>query len=220
MKEIHGKLVYETLGEIVNPKHTAVLVVDTQNDTCTEGGHASRTPGMEKLVPINRKTIPNWVRFIDEARKSGILIVWIKNSYLPNWQTDTPSWLHLFSKVGMHMSDIPYYEVDTWGWEIIDELKPLPNEPIVRKYRADGFVHTCVDLVLRNNKIESVVIIGTSTRACVERTAVGATMHDYYSVMVKDCCAPYDETLVTVGSYDVATSGEIFKEWAVLHGTK
>lgn len=195
-------------------------MVDIQNDTCTDGGHASLTPGKENLVTENRKLIPSWVNFVDEARKAGVFIVWVKNTYLPNWQTDTPAWLHLWAKIGMHLSDIPYYQEDTWGWEIIEELKPLSNEPIVRKYRADGFVHTCLDLVLKNNKIESAIFIGTSTRACVEKTVMGATMHDYYAVMVKDCCAPYDETLETVAWYDVATSKDIFKEWAALRGDK
>ena len=74
MREIHGKLVYNTLREIINPKHTALLVVDVQNDTCTEGGHASRTPGKESLVPKNRELIPSWVRFVDKAREAGVFI--------------------------------------------------------------------------------------------------------------------------------------------------
>lgn len=220
MREIHGKLVYDALGEIVDPKHTALLVVDVQNDTFTEGGHASRTPGQEGLVAQNRKLLPNMVRFVDETRKTGVFVVWIKNTYLPNWYSDSPARLRVAMKVGLHLSDIPYYQEGTWGWEIVDELKPLPHEPVVRKYRTTAFHCTFLDPLLRTSKIESVIVIGSATRACAEKTAMDATIHDYYSVMVKDCCAPYDETLVTGGSYDVATSEEVFREWAAIREAK
>ena len=100
------------------------------------------------------------------------------------------------------------------------ELKPLPSEAIVRKYSTSAFRSTYLDLLLRTNNIESVILVGTATRACVEKTAIDACLHDYYVIMVKDCCAPYDETLITGGDYDATASEEVLKEWAGLRDTK
>jgi len=220
MREIHGKQVYDQLGEIVSPKHSALIVVDVQNDTFTDGGHASKTPGRERAIAANRELLPNMIGFVSEARKTGLLIAWIKNSYLPNWLTDSPAWIHLWTKVGMHVSDIPYCQEGTWGWEFVDEMQPLPYEPVVRKYRTRAFHGTFLDLLLKTNKIETCILIGSATHACVEETAKDCTVHDFYTVIVKDCCAPYDENLATQPFYDVATSEEIFKEWKDMRKTE
>lgn len=221
MREIHGIPVYDSLREITDPKHTALLVVDMQNDFCTEGGHASRTQGHENQVADCRQILPNLIEFIDESRKTGILIVWIQHTYLPGWKTDNPAWFYHWLKTGMRLSDIPFCEEGTWGWDIINELKPIPlNEPTVRKYRTSSFISTYLDLLLRSNKIESVLVTGTHTRACVEMTAISATMHDYYTVLVKDCCAPYDKSLMTNSWYDVVNYEEILKEWSALMKSK
>ncbi len=220
MREIHGKLVYDSLREISEPRHTALLVIDMQNDFCTDGGHASRTPGRESRVVENRRMLPILIRFVGEAREAGVLPIWIKNTYLPDGRTESPAWLYHWLKVGIRLGDIPLTEEGTWGWEIVDELKPLPNEPTVRKYRTSAFHGTHLDILLRTNKIESIIVTGTVTRACVEKTATDAAMHDYYAVILRDCCAPYDETLVTSSWYDVATSEEVLEEWRTLRPTR
>ena len=41
MIEVDGKLVYTTLDELVDPSHTALLVVDLQRDFCTPAGRST-----------------------------------------------------------------------------------------------------------------------------------------------------------------------------------
>ncbi len=216
MIEIHGKQVYDRLEELVVPKYTALLVVDMQNDTCTEGGYATKTPGLENLPADNRKLLPNIIEFIDDCRTEGVFVVWIQNTYLTGGLTDSPAWLHMWINTGRNISEVSHVHEGTWGWQIIDELKPLKSEPVIKKYRVTAFHNTFLDQLLKTNKIESVLLIGTATHACVEKTAIDATIHDFYTVMVKDCCAPYDDKVATIPYYDVATSQEIRKVWAAL----
>lgn len=90
-----------------------------------------------------------------------------------------------------------YTTVNTWGWEHIDVLKPYNDppeggryyEPIVVKFRPDGFLHTPLDLILRANRIESVVCCGCTTEGCVLATVMGAAFHNYYTCVAEDAVA-------------------------------
>jgi hypothetical protein len=48
----------------------------------------------------------------------------------------------------------------SWGWEIIDALKPQPQDLVLRKYRPDAFYGTILDSILRWNGIKTVVTTG------------------------------------------------------------
>ena len=74
------------------------------------------------------------------------------------------------------------------------EVRPLPDEVIVTKHRYGGFENTDLDLVLRSNRIKSVIITGVATNVCVEAAARDAFMRDYYVVVVSDCTAGRDES--------------------------
>ena len=46
MREFAGRQVYDQLHEIVGPQHTALLVVDMQNDFCAPAGVFERAAPM------------------------------------------------------------------------------------------------------------------------------------------------------------------------------
>ncbi len=215
MREIMGKQIYDSLAEIVTPKHTAVLVVDMQNDFCKPGGHFDHHGYGANLVEA-QKMIPRLVRFLDEARKESVFIVFIQNSYLPNGLSESPAYLYNFWKIGLRKEgiDVTFCVEGTWGQEQIAELHPQRNEPVIKKHRASAFHNTCLDLVLKNKGIQSVIVTGAATRACVEKTAIDACFHDYYPVILSDCVSPPDDTLTTVSFYDVASFEDVLKEWA------
>ncbi|MBI2862826.1 MAG: cysteine hydrolase [Chloroflexi bacterium] len=221
MKELYGKMVYETLGEIVDPKHTAVIVVDMQNDGCHWDGDFARH-GFD--ISEKREMIPNLVRFVEEARRAGLLIVWTMNTNERAGRSLSPAWLYFRLRESKH-GVVPGYENDiegTWGQKIVDELKPLPEEPIVKKHRSSVFVDTSLNAILRSNKIETVIIAGTVTQGCVESTARGAAEHDYYVVILSDCVASQRHDLheaalkVLASRYDVVTSKDVIAEWTRL----
>lgn len=98
MREIMGKQIYDSLGEIVNPEHTALLVVDMQNDYCKPGGYMDLLGYAEKVADAT-KMIPKLVKFLDRARKHGIFVVFIQNCYLPNGLSESPALVYAFGRV-------------------------------------------------------------------------------------------------------------------------
>ena len=79
---------------------------------------------------------------------------------------------------------------EKWGgqaWEIADEIKPLPSEPVIRKTKASGFLFTPLAPILHNLKADCLVIVGTSTSGCVRATVVDGLSHKYDVFVVEEC---------------------------------
>ncbi|MFO7916845.1 MAG: isochorismatase family cysteine hydrolase, partial [Anaerolineae bacterium] len=89
------------------------------------------------------------------------------------------------------VEDDPEFEVwpqhcleGTWGWEIIEELKPHPEDLICKKNRYDGFYGTWLDHFLsRVWDVEHLVIVGTVANICVLHTAASAGLR-YFHIVV------------------------------------
>jgi nicotinamidase-related amidase len=218
MKEIYGKKIYDTLGEIVNPRHTALLVIDVQNDFCSPEGQFGRG-GLE--TSALQKLVPKVIQFIDEARKTGIFVAFIQNTTLRNGLSDSPAWLHFKSKAS---GVAPEYTIEgTWGHRFCDGLEPREDEPVIQKYRSSAFINTHLDLVLRSNGIESIIITGCVTHGCVLATARHGAFLDYYVVVAKDCVESNNAGLheaalrIMESRLDVVSSEEILNEWFKLN---
>ena len=74
-------------------------------------------------------------------------------------------------------------EKDSWGWHIIDELKPQKNDMVFQKNRYDGFYGTSLEHYLKLWKIENLVITGTVSNICVAHTAGSAGLR-WYNIIV------------------------------------
>ncbi len=140
---------------------TAVIVVDMQNDFVKPGG--------KLVVPTAKDTIPSIRRLLEKARERNILIIYTKDTH---YKRDPE-----FEIWGEHVVK------GTWGWEIVDELKPLENDIVVEKTRYDGFYGTPIDDLLRVYGIRYVVIVGTVANICVLHTAGSAALR-WYKVIV------------------------------------
>jgi nicotinamidase-related amidase len=106
------------------------------------------------------------------------------------------------------------------GQEVIPELAPQDGDLIVKKYRSSGFWGTNLDMLLRSNGVETVVVTGCTTEGCVESTARDAMFNDYYVVLVEDCVASddrkqHDASLFLMRHrFDIATADEIVGIWS------
>src|SRR5436190_22431527 len=171
-------MIYDTLEQTVDPAHTALLVTDVQNDFCKD--------------EPRQAMIPRIARIVEAARKSGVQVVYIQNTVLPDGLSDAPADLMRRRKLGINT------EVTiegSWGHQIVDQLKPAAKEPIVRKHRLSAFIGTTLDIMLRSKAIETVVVTGTATHGCVINTAYGAIAHNYYVVVVEDGVASWRKDL-------------------------
>jgi ureidoacrylate peracid hydrolase len=214
MQTIWGKTVYESLTELVQPSHTALVLVDVQNDFCHPDGYYGQNGKDLSDIAL---VVPRIAKLVDAAREAGVLVIWIQQTLMPDARADSPSWLRRRTRG----TAAPEWTLEgTWGQDFMEPLRPLPSEPIVKKHRSSSFVGTTLDLILRSNEVESLVICGVVTQGCVESTARDATFFDYYVVMLRDCVGTIDKELHAASMlcqstrYDFSDSPTVMGHWA------
>lgn len=203
-----------TLPQKVDLAHTAVLVIDVQNDFCAPGGYYDRT-GAE-LAGIH-EMIPRLQRFLTCARESSVPLIFVAAGYDAEYLSSVHRERHLrrFGRV------LPCCPSGTWGAEFFG-VAPVPGEPVIVKRRYSAFHGTDLDLLLRSRGIRTLVLAGVATNVCVETAARDAYMRDYYVVIVGDCTAARDEEVhraalanVEANFGVVATADALASAWGI-----
>jgi nicotinamidase-related amidase len=180
MRGAPSRQLLTTLRERILPGHTAVLVVDMQNDYVSAGGATDRRHGS---VEAAQAIIPNIKRLLSAAREVGALVVYVKMAM--DAELRTVSDVEYLRRVD-RWGDLPVAVKGTWGHEVCPELAPEPGDLEVEKHRSSGFTGTNLDQVLRSNQIRSTIITGVVTHGCVESTVRDAMLYDYYVTLVRD----------------------------------
>ena len=223
MQEIGGKMIYDTIEELVDPKHTALLVIDVQNDHGPNGFLAKKGRDISWALKI----LPNVKRVIADARRRGMLVIFTSNTLSRDQRAESPAQLRFMSK-GAHLKEgLAGYELeDSWGNEVLEELARKPNEPWIIKYRSSAFHGTRLDFILRNNKIESAVVVGLVTEGCVESTVRDLVGYGYYPVLLRDCVTSsrqdlHDAALLIMSArYDVISLDQYLHALPRLHAAE
>ena len=220
MITIENKFVYTTLAELVNRKHTAVIVVDMQNDFCKAGWTFDRL-GID--ISMYPSMLPHLSRLLRGARDIGVKVIYVQMTVLPNRMSESPAQIRFNMRLHLasHGATQPLlYTIEgTPGQEIIAELAPEPGDLVIRKYRSSAFWGTNLDLLLRSNGIETVIVTGCTTEGCVESTARDAMFNDYYVVLPEDCVASDDphqheaSLFLMRHRFDVVSSNDILAIW-------
>jgi nicotinamidase-related amidase len=78
---------------------------------------------------------------------------------------------------------------------VVDELSPVPGEPVVDKYGYGGFHNTHLEDVLRAHGVTQIVVTGTVTQICVEETAREGFHRGFEVIVVRDGVSSFDDQL-------------------------
>jgi nicotinamidase-related amidase len=189
MLKVAGRSIMNEPSEILLPRHTALVVIDMQNDFVSNDGKVAQAGNDPSAI---QAIVPTLQRLVEGARASGVLVVQIETIVLAAHRSDSDSWLYTKLK-GVSSAD--WCMEGTWGAEIIPELAPVQGEPVVTKYRSSAFINTNLDLILRSNGIRTIVVCGEQTPGCVDATLRDSTFYDYYNALVEDAIAAYRQDL-------------------------
>ncbi len=158
--------------------HSAVIVVDIQNDFVHEKGTFARAGNDVSLM---QDVIPAVQSFLAQARQLGIPLIHFRTEH-SDW-TDNPAW----RQRGLGGGDVNRHcRPGSWGADFYKVL-PEPGEPVIVKHRYSGFMDTDLDLILRSKGIRTIALVGVATNVCVESTARDGYQKGYYVVVVEDC---------------------------------
>lgn len=126
------------------------------------------------------KIIQNIKVLIEIARKHGIPVIYVNDSHLPNVDGE-------FKKWGQHAVK------GSWGAMVIDDLKPTEKDFIIEKRRYSGFYGTSLDDLLRELKVDTLILTGIHTHICVMSTAIDAFYRGYKIIIPSDCVTTFRE---------------------------
>ena len=79
-----------------------------------------------------------------------------------------------------------YMDIGTHGWQIVSELQPMTNEPLIRKKFRSSFEGTILDETLAKLGVGHLVISGAQTDNCVRHTCHAALERGYDVTLVED----------------------------------
>lgn len=154
-------------SDLVKP---AVVVIDMINDFVTGVFKNERA----------EKIIPNVEQLLNFAREKKISVVYVNDAHLPNVDTEFDVW--------------PQHAVaGTWGAQVVDELKPEKGDFVFQKRRYSAFQGTGLDQLLRELKVDTLILTGVVTDICIQHTAADAFFRGYKIIVPEDCVEAINE---------------------------
>jgi nicotinamidase-related amidase len=171
----------------MNPRTTALVLIEYQNDFTTPGGklHEAVKPVMESTHMLE-----NTVEMVNEARKTGATIVYVPITFTADFRELSPTPYGILKGC----RDGQVFQKGSWGAEIVDALNPQPEDIVIEGKRGlDGFASTNLDFILRSRKIDTIALGGFLTNCCVESTMRTAYELGYDVITIKDCAAAVSE---------------------------
>lgn len=157
---------------------TALILIDLQNDffrtEYEDQNHAKQ---------VEQQLTENINRLLDAARPQQIPVFFVVTSLEP----DASNW-------NLRMKDLgsAICIKGTEGEAILTGLKFNEKDHIIHKTRYSAFFKTELDEVLKSMAIDTLIVGGINTHACIRTSAVDAFMRDYRVIIPEECVVSYN----------------------------
>jgi nicotinamidase-related amidase len=181
---------------------TALLMGDFYDEMMRTLPHAVERKVLEKAQAVQKA-----------ARDAGILVCYSATVFRPGYVeiSDRNKTFSQRKRSGQPAAADPVQLIHP-------SLKPAEGEVVVGKHRVNALYGTGLDLVLRANDIETLIIMGYATSGVVLSTLRFAADLDYRLLVVEDCCSDPDPEVhdfltqrIFPRQADVVTSEELIQ---------
>lgn len=180
---------------------TAVLVIDMQNDTVhPDGAYASfgaaeHAASQDAMAHVGSVT--------SAARDAQVPVFYSRIVVHP-----VPGLGGANAPI-FQMLAPDTFKLGSWGAAIVDELAPQPGDVVLDRTRMSVFNGTEIDVMLRNLRVQRLVVVGAWTNMAVEHTVRDAADHGYEVTLVEDATsslnAEWQHAAVSFALTNIAT---------------
>jgi len=209
MKNLGKLTIFETLKEIVDPGHTALVLWDCQD-------------GLVERI-FNRETfLSNLGALLTAAREREIPVVFTRIRPLPVAYRSSFGVYQAMKRFNVDdPAKIPAFMEPGSPEALINEaLSPAEGEFVLDKHSPSIFFGTVFEQLMRSREIQTVLFTGISTEYGIDHSAREAAVRGFYTVVVSDCVSSPDETTHEMALKImqriclVVPSEDILREWA------
>jgi biuret amidohydrolase len=181
----------EPYGFTFEPATCALVIIDMQRDFVDPGGFGE---ALGNNVSLLRKAIGPIKRLLKAARDADMLVIHTREGHRPDL-SDLPPAKKVRGKFKTSIGDKgPMGRIlvrGEYGHDIIDDLKPKSDEPVIDKPGKGAFFATDLETMLRTRGIKQLVVCGVTTEVCVNTTVREANDRGYDCFVPEDCVASY-----------------------------
>jgi nicotinamidase-related amidase len=191
-------------------ERTALVVIDMQRDFLEPGGFGE---SLGNDVGLLRAAIGPCRRVIEAARASGLLVIHTREGHRPDLADAPPAKVHRGNPALRIGDDGPMGRIlirGEPGHDIVADLYPAPGEPVIDKPGKGAFYQTDLELMLRNRRIEVLLVCGVTTEVCVHTTIREGNDRGFRCVAIADACGSYFPDFHRVGLEMIKAQGGIF----------
>jgi nicotinamidase-related amidase len=179
----------------IDPLRSALVIIDMQYATGDRSGALGRklkaegsTTGDYRFARIEQSVLPNTLRLRERFTELRRPVLHVTIGAARPDALDAPVHMRkLFIECNNYLGSRDH--------EIVDPLKPLPGEHVLRKTTIGAFASTNIDSLLRALDCDQLYMAGVSTNMCVESTAREAADRGYLVTLVEDACGTTFEDL-------------------------
>jgi gluconolactonase len=166
----------------LDPKRTALLIQDMQNDVIIEGGAFAESGSPQHAKEQN--VVENAAKLADACRGKGVPVIhvhYIVEEGAPGLKLNAPLFQGLKEAGAMVRG--------SWGAAPADGLEPRQGDYVVEKMRMSAWEGTKLEQILLGLGIDTVIVTGAWTNMSIEHTSRTGADKGYNMVVPEDCCS-------------------------------
>ncbi|HEX8789633.1 MAG TPA: isochorismatase family cysteine hydrolase [Polyangiaceae bacterium] len=159
----------------LDPRSAALLVMDFQ------------TAVVEMIATDRDALLARTARLVGAARSAGMRVVYVVVAFRAGYPEVSPK-----NQSFAPIRDSGRFTEGSSGTEVHAAVAPKAGEAVVTKHRVSAFAGTDLDMILRANGVDTLVLAGLATSGVVLSTLRHAADADYRITVVEDCCGDRD----------------------------
>jgi nicotinamidase-related amidase len=202
-----GLDICETLEELVDPGHTALLLWDCTADALRDVANADAL-------------VASTARLLAAARARSVLTLYSRQNDM-TWADLGPAMVRLqMRQLGIEdlARDPRANRLGAPPWEPPEALQPREGDVVFEKFSPNAFLGTSFEWRLRRHGIKTLLLAGAGLETGIDATVREAANRGYYAVVVRDCVGARSEPLYRLAldaleTFDTYDSSEIVAAW-------